>query len=87
MPEPLAPAVRGQWFSGLSLDFTGDGRADLLWHHATLGEVWIWTMNGATREAETWVARVPDVGYGIAAEDVIRYDDAYAGEATPEKQP
>ena len=36
-------------------DFTGDGKADLLWRHATRGEVWIWTMNGATRAAETWV--------------------------------
>jgi hypothetical protein len=46
-------------------DVTGDGKADLLWWHATRGEVWIWTMNGTTRIAETWVATVPDVNYRI----------------------
>ena len=38
-----------------------------MWHHATSGEVWIWTMNGSTRTAETWVATVPDTGYRIVA--------------------
>ena len=44
-------------------DFTGDGKADILWHHATAGEVWVWRMDGATRLSETWVATVADVGY------------------------
>ena len=39
--------------------------ADLLWHHATLGEVWVWLMDGTTKLSETWVATVPDVGYRI----------------------
>ena len=46
-------------------DFTGDGKADLLWHHDTFGEVWVWTMNGATRLSETYVATVSDTGYRI----------------------
>ena len=46
-------------------DFTGDRKADILWHHATRGEVWVWTMNGATRLAETWAGTVPDTDYGI----------------------
>ena len=29
-------------------DDDGDGKADILWHHATLGEVWVWRMDGAT---------------------------------------
>ena len=47
-------------------DFDGNGKADLLWWHATRGEVWMWTMNGTTREAETWVGTVPDTNYRIA---------------------
>ena len=47
-------------------DFTGDKKSDILWHHATRGEVWIWPMNGATRISETPVTTVPDTGYRIA---------------------
>jgi hypothetical protein len=46
-------------------DYNGDGKADMLWHHATRGEVWIWPMNGTTKVSETWVATVPEVGYQI----------------------
>ena len=44
----------------------GDGKADILWHHATRGEVWIWPMDGAARTAETWVGTVTDTDYRIA---------------------
>jgi hypothetical protein len=30
-------------------DFNGDGKADLLWHHATAGGLWAWFMNGPNR--------------------------------------
>ena len=46
-------------------DYNGDGRADLLWHHATRGEVWVWLMDGTARLSETWVATVADSGYRI----------------------
>jgi hypothetical protein len=46
-------------------DYNGDGNADILWHHATRGEVFVWLMNGTTRLSETKVATVPDVGYQI----------------------
>jgi hypothetical protein len=46
-------------------DYNGDGKADILWHHATRGEVWLWLMDGTTRLSETWVATVPDTGYRI----------------------
>jgi len=46
-------------------DYDGDGKADLLWHHATRGEVWVWLMDGTTKRSETWVASVPEVGYRI----------------------
>jgi len=56
---PAQPPVRG--------DFDGDGKADLLWRHATLGEVWQWPMDGATKRSETWVRTVADTGYEIRA--------------------
>ena len=46
-------------------DHTGDGKADLLWHHATRGEVWLWPMNGTIAADETWVGTVPDTDYRI----------------------
>ena len=36
-------------------DYNGDGKADILWHHATRGEVWVWLMNGTTKLSETYV--------------------------------
>jgi transcriptional antiterminator Rof (Rho-off) len=46
-------------------DYDLDGKADIAWHHATRGEVWIWLMDGTTSVSETWVGTVPDVGYRI----------------------
>jgi lysophospholipase L1-like esterase len=48
-------------------DYNGDGKADILWHHRTRGEVWVWLMDGPTRMSETWVATVPDLGYQVVA--------------------
>ena len=31
-------------------DFGGDGKSDILWHHASRGEVWVWPMNGRQRD-------------------------------------
>ncbi len=47
-------------------DFDGDGRSDILWHHATRGEVWIWLMNGTTVRSRNYIGTVPDTGYQIA---------------------
>jgi len=46
-------------------DFTGDGLADILWQHATAGDLWLWTMNGGTAVAEQYVGTVADTGYRI----------------------
>jgi len=66
-----AEADGGVWWTfstggAFPYDFTGDQQSDILWHHASRGEVWIWPMNGATRVSETPVAAVPDTGYRIA---------------------
>ncbi|HPW20452.1 MAG TPA: IPT/TIG domain-containing protein [Vicinamibacterales bacterium] len=47
-------------------DLNGDTKADIVWQHATLGDVWTWTMNGATRLGEVYVGTVaPATGYHI----------------------
>ena len=36
-------------------DHTGDGKADIVWHHATLGDVWFWPMTARPCSARpTW---------------------------------
>ena len=39
--RPATSSVRG--------DFTGDLKSDILWRHATRGDVWLWPMDGAAR--------------------------------------
>jgi uncharacterized protein len=46
-------------------DFGGDLKSDLLWRHVTLGEVWLWPMDGATRTAESYVRTVSDTNWEI----------------------
>ena len=55
MEEPAA--VRG--------DFTGDLKSDMLWRHATQGDVWVWPMNGPALTAETYVRTVADTNWEI----------------------
>jgi hypothetical protein len=46
-------------------DFTGDLKSDILWRHATGGDVWLWPMNGAARVSETYVRTVADTDWEI----------------------
>jgi hypothetical protein len=46
-------------------DFTADLKSDILWHHATRGEVWLWPMNGSAAQAVSYVDTV-DLGYAVA---------------------
>jgi alpha-tubulin suppressor-like RCC1 family protein len=46
-------------------DMDGDGRADILWRHSALGEVWLWPMDGAARTAESYVRGVADTNWEI----------------------
>ena len=48
-----------------SFDFTGDVKSDVLWRHATRGEVWLWPMGGATRLSEHHVRTVADTNWEI----------------------
>ena len=57
-------AFRAGWRRAAS-DFTPDLKSDILWRHASLGEVWMWPMDGATRTAESFVRRVADTTWQI----------------------
>ena len=46
-------------------DFTGDAKSDLLWRHASGGDVWLWPMDGAARTAETFVRTVAGTDWEI----------------------
>ena len=46
-------------------DFTGDLTSDILWRHASRGEVWLWPMNGAARTTESYVRTVADTHWEI----------------------
>jgi len=54
-------------------DYTGDGRADVLWRHQTSGELWLWQMNGATIEAVTRVATI-DPSFAVVASGDLNAD-------------
>ena len=46
-------------------DFDGDGNADILWRHATSGEVAQWKLDGATLRSNRPFARVDDLDWKI----------------------
>ena len=48
-------------------DVTGDGKSDVLWRHATQGDVWLWPMAGAAKTAETYVRTIADTTWEIRA--------------------
>jgi subtilisin-like proprotein convertase family protein len=50
---------------GIRGDFTGDQKADILWRHATLGQLWLWPMDGTSRTAESFVRTVADLNWEI----------------------
>ena len=53
--------------TGQGGDFTGDLKSDVLWRHATGGDVWLWPMDGAARTAESYVRTVADTNWEIRA--------------------
>jgi len=48
-------------------DFTPDLRSDILWRHAAQGDLWLWPMDGNTRQAESYVRTVADTTWEIRA--------------------
>jgi hypothetical protein len=50
---------------GIPHDLNGDGKADLIWHHATTGDVAVWLMNGPAVLAASLITQVRDLGWQI----------------------
>ena len=46
-------------------DLNGDGKADIVWRHATQGDVWAWLMNGPTPVQVAYVSTVSELDYRI----------------------
>jgi hypothetical protein len=50
-------ADSGQARQSASIDLNADGRPDLLWQHATSGDVYLWAMDGLTHTGGTYLAQ------------------------------
>ncbi len=78
--EPVAPAaVASSGFTyrpqrPVRFDFTGDFKSDVLWRHATLGQVWLWPMNGPLRQSESFVRTVADTDWEIRGQGDLNGD-------------
>ena len=46
-------------------DLDGDGTSDLVWRHATGGELWVWRMSGGAPANQTYVGTVADTGWQV----------------------
>jgi hypothetical protein len=51
-----------------SSDFSGDSKSDILWRHATGGDVWLWPMDGAGRTMESYVRTIADTTWEIRSQ-------------------
>jgi hypothetical protein len=58
-------STSGTGAPGALFDFTGDRKSEILWRHATNGQVWLWPMNGAANLSENFVRRVADTVWEI----------------------
>ena len=67
-PDATQATVAGGFtYAAAGSDFTGDRKSDILWHHATRGDVWLWPMDGGGETAETYVRTVGGAGLGRSA--------------------
>jgi hypothetical protein len=59
---------------GKALDYTADLKADLVWRNRSTGQVYLWTMNGATPTATSPVATVADLNWRIVGQGDLNGD-------------
>jgi hypothetical protein len=45
----------GQWQIRGVADFDADGRADILWHHQTIGDLYVWLMDGVVARGGSYL--------------------------------
>jgi hypothetical protein len=55
------------WQLAASADFNQDGHPDLLWRHATTGDLGVWLMQGTTSTGGASIGRVTDPAWQLAA--------------------
>jgi choice-of-anchor B domain-containing protein len=57
------------WRAVAAAEFNGDGRSDILWHHATSGQVAVWFMNGVVLSGGTLTTPegLPDPQWSLVA--------------------
>jgi alpha-tubulin suppressor-like RCC1 family protein len=63
--QRLTPASVAGMAGNVAPDFNGDWRADILWRHATRGEVWLWPMDGVSRTSQVHLRTVSEPGWEI----------------------
>ena len=52
-------------FGSLVSDLNGDARSDVVWRHATLGQVWSWHMSAGVPVSQDYLATVAETGWQI----------------------
>jgi hypothetical protein len=57
-------AFRSGWRRAAS-DLTPDLKSDVIWRHASQGDMWLWPMDGTTRSSQTYVQTVADTTWQI----------------------
>ncbi len=66
------------WELLAATDVDGDGNIDLVWHHATLGEVQAWLMNGPVHTSTLTLGTEPDTNWVLSGAGDI--DSSGAGD-------
>jgi hypothetical protein len=54
------------WVVAGVADFTGDGKADILWRETATGKTVVWTMNGATKTASAYTSASASTAWVVA---------------------
>jgi len=55
-------------------DVNGDAESDLVWRHATGGDVWLWSMHAGAPASQSYVGTVADAGWAIRGIDDFNGD-------------
>ena len=63
----LSIQVNGPWQIAGVGDFTGDGKADILWRQTNSGQTSIWQMNGASATATTLLSAKAPADWEVGA--------------------
>jgi hypothetical protein len=54
------------WIVAGTDDFSGDGKADILWRNTATGQNTVWLMNGATASSSASIWSVADQNWSVA---------------------